>query len=104
SRLPMIQISGCPNSCARHQAAEIGFAGRKVRVGDHSEDAFQLFVGGSVSGTGAHLGALQGVMFASVIPQYIVELGQLLEQEEKTVSELVECRCFKELTEKFLVS
>lgn len=104
SRLPMIQISGCPNSCARHQVAEIGFAGRKVKVGDRSEDAFQLFVGGSVSGADTHMGELQGVMLASEIPQYIVELGKLLEQEEKSVTEIAECECFKELTEKFLVS
>ena len=104
SRLPMIQISGCPNSCARHQVAEIGFAGRKVKVGDRSEDAFQLFVGGSVSGADTHMGELQGVMLASEIPQYIVELGKLLEREKKTVTEIAECECFKELTEKFLVS
>lgn len=104
SRLPMIQISGCPNSCARHQVAEIGFAGRKVRVGDRSEDAFQLFVGGAVSGTDTHMGELQGVMLARVIPQYIVELGTLLEQEQKSVSEIAGCSCFQELTEKFLVS
>ena len=104
SRLPMIQISGCPNSCARHQVAEIGFAGRKVKVGDRSEDAFQLFVGGSVSGADTHMGELQGVMLASEIPQYIVELGKLLEREKKTVTEIAKCECFKELTEKFLVS
>lgn len=104
SRLPMIQISGCPNSCSRHQVAEIGFAGRKVKVGDQSEDAFQLFVGGSVSGADTHMGELQGVMLARVIPQYIVELGTLLEQEEKSVAEIAGCSCFKELTERFLVS
>lgn len=87
-----------------HQVAEIGFAGRKVKVGDRSEDAFQLFVGGSVSGADTHMGELQGVMLASEIPQYIVELGKLLEREKKTVTEIAECECFKELTEKFLVS
>lgn len=50
------------------------------------------------------MGELQGVMLASEIPQYIVELGKLLEQEEKSVTEIAECECFKELTEKFLVS
>ena len=77
---------------------------RKVKVGDRSEDAFQLFVGGSVSGADTHMGELQGVMLASEIPQYIVELGKLLEREKKTVTEIAECECFKELTEKFLVS
>ena len=84
--------------------AAVKFAGRKVKVGDRPEDAFQLFVGGSVSGADTHMGELQGVMLASEIPQYIVELGKLLEREKKTVTEIAECECFKELTEKFLVS
>lgn len=62
------------------------------------------FRGGSVSGADTHMGELQGVMLASEIPQYIVELGKLLEREKKTVTEIAECECFKELTEKFLVS
>ena len=49
-----IHISGCPNSCAQHQVADIGLSG--TRVHPHSPDStglgYQLFLGGSMEGTG----------------------------------------------------
>ena len=47
--IPSIHISGCQNSCARHQVNEIGFAGGKRKVGDALEDVFDLYVGGIFS-------------------------------------------------------
>jgi ferredoxin-nitrite reductase len=41
-----IHISGCPNSCAQHQASDIGFAGCRVKVGGQIREGYQLFVGG----------------------------------------------------------
>ncbi len=41
-----IHISGCPNSCAQHQASDIGFAGCRVKVGGAVREGYQLFVGG----------------------------------------------------------
>ncbi len=41
-----IHISGCPNSCAQHQASDIGFAGCRVKVGGRVCEGYQLFVGG----------------------------------------------------------
>ncbi len=41
-----IHISGCPNSCAQHQASDIGFAGCRVKVGGQVREGYQLFVGG----------------------------------------------------------
>ncbi|MGH2757997.1 MAG: nitrite/sulfite reductase, partial [Actinomycetota bacterium] len=41
-----IHISGCPNSCAQHQAADIGFAGCRVKVAGQVREGYQLFVGG----------------------------------------------------------
>jgi sulfite reductase (ferredoxin) len=40
-----ISVSGCPNSCAQHQAADIGLAGTKVRVGGQVGPGYQVFVG-----------------------------------------------------------
>lgn len=100
-RLPMIQISGCPNSCARHQIAEIGFAGRKIKVDGSMEDAFSLFVGGKVGETDTHMGELRGVLTAREIPAFIVELGRLLEQEQKTVAELAGQEVFEKLVAKY---
>jgi sulfite reductase beta subunit-like hemoprotein len=41
-----IHISGCPNSCAQHQASDIGFAGCKVKIDGQVREGYQVFVGG----------------------------------------------------------
>lgn len=101
SRLPMIQISGCPNSCARHQIAEIGFAGRKIKVDGAMRDAFSMFIGGKVSETDTQMGTLKGELLAEEIPSFIVELGQLLNAEEKTVYEITGQEVFENLVAKY---
>jgi ferredoxin-nitrite reductase len=40
-----VHVSGCPNSCAQHQAADIGLAGTKVKIGGEVHDGYQVFVG-----------------------------------------------------------
>jgi sulfite reductase beta subunit-like hemoprotein len=40
-----VYVSGCPNSCAQHQAADIGLAGSKVRVGGRTTDGYHVFLG-----------------------------------------------------------
>ena len=40
-----IHVSGCPNSCAQHQAGDIGLAGSKVRIGGRSVDGYHVYVG-----------------------------------------------------------
>jgi sulfite reductase beta subunit-like hemoprotein len=40
-----VYASGCPNSCAQHQIADIGLAGSKVRVGGETVDGYQIFLG-----------------------------------------------------------
>ena len=32
--LPRVRFSGCPNSCGMHEIGDIGFAGKKKKVGD----------------------------------------------------------------------
>ncbi len=46
-RNPMIRVfaSGCPNSCAQHQIADIGLAGSKVRVNGRTVDGYQVYLG-----------------------------------------------------------
>lgn len=45
-----IAVSGCPNSCTRHQTADIGLAGGKVRVGVRAGLGYQLFLGADLTG------------------------------------------------------
>jgi sulfite reductase beta subunit-like hemoprotein len=40
-----VHVSGCPNSCAQHQAGDIGLAGSKVRVGGKTRDGYHLYLG-----------------------------------------------------------
>jgi sulfite reductase beta subunit-like hemoprotein len=40
-----VHVSGCPNSCAQHQVADLGLAGTRVKVGGEVRDGYQLFVG-----------------------------------------------------------
>jgi sulfite reductase beta subunit-like hemoprotein len=46
-RNPTIRVfaSGCPNSCAQHQIADIGLAGSKVRVAGKTVDGYQVYLG-----------------------------------------------------------
>jgi sulfite reductase beta subunit-like hemoprotein len=40
-----VHVSGCPNSCAQHQAADIGLAGAKVRIAGVTRVGYTVFVG-----------------------------------------------------------
>lgn len=46
-----IQLSGCPNSCANHFSANLGFFGKSKRNGDYSYPAYNVVIGGIVSGS-----------------------------------------------------
>jgi ferredoxin-nitrite reductase len=50
-----IHWSGCPNSCAQPQVADIGFTGCKTRKNGVMVDAVDIYMGGKV-GKDAHLG------------------------------------------------
>lgn len=44
-----VHVSGCPNSCAQHQAGDIGLAGSKVRVGGRTTDGYHVFLGADLA-------------------------------------------------------
>lgn len=50
-----INMNGCPNSCAQHWIADIGLRGTRKREEIGSEEGFDIFVGGRLSGSG-HIG------------------------------------------------
>src|SRR5271169_4243357 len=45
-----IKISGCPNGCAQHHVASIGFTGASIKVGEHTIPAYIPHVGGAFEG------------------------------------------------------
>jgi nitrite reductase (NADH) large subunit len=65
-----IHISGCPNSCAKHQVADIGFAGTLVAVGEFRRYSYQLYLGGEMSEEGVRLGEMirKGITEEMVVP------------------------------------
>ncbi|MFR1676855.1 MAG: nitrite/sulfite reductase, partial [Fusobacterium sp.] len=94
--IPSIHISGCQNSCARHQVNEIGFAGGKRKVGDALEDVFDLYVGGIFSREKTMLGEKIGTIIDRDIPKFIGDLGIKLAEEK------ISFRSFLERKEEFL--
>jgi sulfite reductase beta subunit-like hemoprotein len=45
-----IKISGCPNGCAQHHVASIGFTGASIKVGEHTIPAYIPYIGGVFEG------------------------------------------------------
>ncbi len=82
SFLPRVCISGCPNSCSRHQVAELGFAGKIKPVDGQKVDVFDCFTGGVVSRDKTAMGENLGTIPAVKIPEMIVELGTVLERAD----------------------
>jgi sulfite reductase beta subunit-like hemoprotein len=43
-----VHVSGCPNSCAQHQAGDIGLAGTKVKIAGTVRSGYHVFLGASL--------------------------------------------------------
>lgn len=105
NRLPSVYVSGCQNSCARHQAAELGFAGGKKKVKDNIEDVFDIYAGGEVYVGKTKLGEKLGTMLMREIPYFIGELAEKLEAAQLDYSDYLQKKNseFLELIKKYLV-
>jgi len=53
-----VHVSGCPNSCAQHQAGDIGLAGAKVRVDGVTRQGYHVYVGADLDA--GHVGEVVG--------------------------------------------
>lgn len=73
--LPRICISGCPSSCAAHQAGAIGFQGCVKPVDGKPQPAFKMFLGGSDALGAARFGEPAATVLERDIPALLVELG-----------------------------
>jgi len=76
-----IKISGCPNSCGQHHVAGIGFHGAAKHVGDRGVPAYQMLLGGSVDGDGAHFGRRSVKIPARRVPEALTRLLALFRDE-----------------------
>ncbi|MGH7274679.1 MAG: hypothetical protein ACREIQ_09510, partial [Nitrospiria bacterium] len=78
-----IHISGCPNSCAKHQVADIGLAGTVTTVGEETMFSYLLYLGGSTSGE-VRLGQMvrKGITEEMIVPTMDALLGLVLEHRQ----------------------
>lgn len=74
--LPRICISGCPSSCAAHQAGIMGFQGGVKLVDKKPQPAFKLSLGGSDRLGEARFGEGSAVILERDMPALLVELGR----------------------------
>lgn len=74
--LPKICISGCPSSCAAHQAGSIGFQGGVKKVDKSSCPAFKMTLGGSDRLGEARFGDGSVTILEQDMPALMVELGK----------------------------
>lgn len=74
--LPKICVSGCPSSCAAHQAAAIGFQGCVKLVDKKPLPAFRMFLDGTDALGQARFGEPVATVLERDIPALLVELGQ----------------------------
>ena len=74
--LPKIVISGCPSSCAAHQAGAMGFQGGVKLVDKKPQPAFKMFLSGTDELGAARFGQEVGTVLESDLPALLVELGK----------------------------
>ncbi len=78
-----IKVSGCPNSCGQHHVAGIGFHGAARNVGGRLVPVYQMFLGGSVDGEGAHFGTRSVKIPARRVPEALTRLLALFRDEHR---------------------
>lgn len=69
-----IRISGCPNSCANHYIASVGFQGRAKRVGGRLMPCYDVMAGGVVRQGEARLAEKVGTVPAKRIPEMMARI------------------------------
>ena len=80
--LPRIHISGCPSSCGTHQIGKLGFRGASKSVNGKAEPAFAFYVNGQDTQGEERFGEEWGVMLATDIPKFFVDLGTVISEEK----------------------
>jgi sulfite reductase (NADPH) hemoprotein beta-component len=74
-----LKMSGCPNGCAQHHLAAIGFQGSVRKVGDKAVPQYFVLLGGGVSADGARFGELAAKIPARRVGLALERLAALYE-------------------------
>jgi sulfite reductase beta subunit-like hemoprotein len=79
-----VKMSGCPNGCARHHIATIGFYGASMKVGTRQIPAYIAHVGGRYEGGDVSYGARLKVRLpAKRVPEAVERWIRLYEAERQ---------------------
>jgi sulfite reductase (ferredoxin) len=82
-----IKVSGCPNSCAQHHIASIGFHGMAHKIDGRLVPAYQLHLGGRVESKGVTFGHQTSLRFpAKRVPELVEHLISMY-REQRTEGE-----------------
>lgn len=79
--LPTLHISGCTNSCGRHQVNIIGFRGKKKKIDDKLEDAYSFYASGKTSEENTIVAKEYGDILADKIPGFLYDLALRLKEK-----------------------
>lgn len=99
--LPKIHISGCPNSCGRHQVAMIGFMGKRKMVDGKIVDVYEFSVDGSFEENNTRLGKPICDILSKNIPHFLQETYENLEDKNIDFNRFKDTEKFKSLCDKY---
>ena len=85
--LPRVRFSGCPNSCGMHEIGDIGFAGKKKKVGDVLSNVFELHFGGKLGIGETRLGDYYGDILQDKVPEFLIKVAKAVEAKNSTFEE-----------------
>lgn len=87
ARTLKIKISGCPNGCAQHSIADIGFQAAALTSNGKTVPAHQLFLGGRTNPEAPHFARLVGKFPAKHSMNVLATLLQLYKEERVDTEE-----------------
>ncbi len=73
-KLPEIYISGCHNSCGRHQIGKIGLSGKLTKTSEGMIESYNIFFRGETGAGKTKFGEFYEELPANKIPQYLYEV------------------------------
>jgi len=82
-----LYISGCPDTCGLHSAADLGFHGRAARKNQIMYPAYNIVAGSIIKDGGSRLARNIDKISAHDLPDFVVEfLNQYLKKKDKYAS------------------
>ncbi len=78
-----LKVSGCPNGCAQHHVAAIGFQGSARKVGHRAVPQYFVLLGGGLGPDGARFGRLAAKIPARRVPEALERLVALYRADRR---------------------